>query len=108
MNISDIFVICRCSMARLTLCRFLPCRHLFHQSCVQDLLEQNCPNCRSTVTNSETVTHKKYKTYSDADGERIVTCAEEYKYLLLLFEFKCNYNFIMYLRMEIGKSSMSL
>lgn len=82
MELKDNCGICLHSMMRKPVIRLLPCRHLLHEQChINQLENQNideidiCHICRQEVEAIENVDRKVYKKHSDEDRKRIVSCA---------------------------------
>lgn len=80
MEFKDNCVICRIPMTRNKIIRLLPCRHLLHTKCQQNMNnvpDATCPICRAVLTGTETTVRKKYKKNTNRDRERIVNCANK-------------------------------
>lgn len=87
MELQDNCAICRMSMLRKEVKRMLPCRHLLHGSCAEQvpmqLINENevevqvrkCPVCRTTINDSQIIERKTYRKYTDREREMIVTSA---------------------------------
>lgn len=81
MEFRDNCAVCRSSMARKRVIRLLPCRHLLHGPCAEPLFGEvdnaRCPICRQDCNEKEVVERTRYKSHSNRDRDRIVTCANK-------------------------------
>lgn len=82
MNFKDNCSVCRVPMTRTSVTRLLPCRHLLHTKCFENVLnnvegDTICPLCRTAVENTEVIERTRYKKHNIQDRERIVTCANK-------------------------------
>lgn len=78
MEVTDNCAICLVSMARKSLIRLIPCKHLLHSKCYEPMtynIEFTCPICRQRIDGTENFGRVVYKKNSQKDRERIVNCS---------------------------------
>lgn len=81
MNVSDLCFVCQFNMRKKEVVRFLPCRHLLHKKCKNQLTNHttSCPICRAEVVSEEDVQRRSYNAAPKRERDIIVKAAREFK-----------------------------